>query len=131
MPRPSAHALPCIVTLACVLTTPWAVLAAVDTPPAPDLAAPEDALNMSSTFTGTFVSYAEDRQEMTVTDENGEELVLTVDADVVPRAAGRTLTFAALHPGDQLHLTVVDEEDGAERITAIDVVPAPAHSASE
>ncbi len=106
--------------------TPLSARAAVDAPPAAETSLPDDSLNMSYTFMGTFISYAPDRQEITVTDENGEELILTVDAEVVPTRDGRTVTFADLHPADRLNLTVLDDENGSERITAIDMVRAPA-----
>ena len=89
-----------------------------------DLATPEHSLS------GEFVSYSAEDQEVTIVDENDEELIFTVDAGVQPRAGGRPLRFDELRAGDQLTLTVVDAEDGTERVTAVEATRTPAKSAS-
>lgn len=94
-------------------------------------ATPDDATDLATpehTLSGEFVSYSAEAQEVTIVDENDEELVFTVDPGVQPRAGGTTLPFDELRAGDQLTLTVVDAEDGTERVTAIDATRAPAKS---
>ena len=101
--------------------------------PAAESDAPDDSVDLLApehTLVGSFVSYAADDQEVTVLDENEEELIFAVDPGVLPTAGGTTVPFSALHVGDQLALTVIDVEDGTERVTAIDVTRAPAKGTS-
>ena len=82
------------------------------------------------TVTGAFVSYAPEDQEITMRDDHGEELIFTVDPDTLPQVNGQTTAFDQLHAGDQLTLTVTDDDNGDEYVTAIQVARAPAASAT-
>lgn len=85
---------------------------------------------LSHTITGRFVSYSHDDQEITLTDDNGEELIFTLEPDVVPRAGGRPVAFDQVQVGDRLTLTVADDENGDESVTALEVASAPAAPAA-
>ena len=91
------------------------------------VAAPEE---MSHTVTGGFVSYVPEDQEVTVLDDNGEELIFTVDPNVLPVINGQPAAFDQLRAGDRLTLTVVDDENGDEYVMAIQAARAPGISAA-
>ena len=137
--RGARHALPWTVIAGLVaLTGGWitcAQAAPIQSPDAPvaESAAPDDAVDLRApehTIVGSFAGYAPDDQELTIIDENDEELIFAVDNGVLPSAGGRALPFGELHAGDQLALTVIDAEDGSERVTAIDVTRAPVKAAT-
>ncbi len=137
--RGARHALQRTVIAGLVaLTGGWITCAqaASDQPPAASAEQPSasddsvDLLAPEHTIVGSFVRYAPDDQELTIVDENDEELIFAVDNGVLPSAGGRALPFGELHAGDQLALTVIDAEDGSERVTAIDVTHAPVNAAT-
>ena len=87
-------------------------------------ATPESA-DLPHTVTGEFVSYAPEDQEVTVRDDNDEELIFTVDPNALPSLNDQTVAFDRLRAGDRVTLTVADDENGDEYVTAIAVARAP------
>ena len=81
-----------------------------------DVTAPEDA---SYTVTGGFIGYSAENQEVTVQDDNGDEMVLFVAQHVAPTINGQPSALDALRAGDRLTLTVVEDEAGDESVTAL------------
>ena len=88
----------------------------------PDVTAPEDA---SYTVTGAFVGYDAGNQEVTVHDDNDDEMVFFVEQDVAPTVNGQPAALDALRVGDRLTLTVTESESGDESVTALAATRAP------
>lgn len=89
-----------------------------------DAGMPEE---MSYAVTGAFVHYASDDQEITLRDDNGEELIMAVEPGVQLEIDGQPAAFDELQADDRLTLmVVVDDELGVEYVTAIQVARAVA-----
>ena len=88
----------------------------------PDVTAPEDA---SYTVTGTLAGYDADNQEVTVQDDNGDEMVFFVEQVMAPTLNGQPASLDALRAGDRLTLTVTESESGDESVTALAATRAP------
>ena len=93
-------------------------------------AEPSEPSESPHAVTGAFVHYVPEDQEITVLDDNGEELILAVDPGVLPAVDGRTVAFDQLRDGDRLTLTVVGDDNGDEYVTSIQVARAPADPAA-
>ena len=96
-------------------------------PPAPSAAAtPQTSDEIQHLLTGRFMSYSDEDEEITIVDDNGEELIFTVDPGVAPSKDGGPVAFDDLDESTWLTLTVLEGEDGAERVTGIVVTSPPA-----